>query len=166
MTWGKALPVLALAVLFDAIRFMFEQFWFFGPTLISLGTSAYFGGGVLGTAAGAVAGGAAAFWGDPELVFFGVVMAMAVGFLGWLTIFFMLFMTNARIFKTSGGTMLWLLCGLGVSEVPFIGTLPALTSATVKIYRDQIQKEKNQFALWKEQQAQQERIQQQSRFAE
>lgn len=140
MTWAKASPVLVLCVIFDALRFMFNQFWFFGPVLIGIGTSAAVGG-VTGKAAGVIAGGASVL-GAPELQIFGIVMAMAVGLLGWLTIGLLLIITNVRIFKENAGNALWFIAGLGISEIPFIGALPALTGTIVKMYRTQIKKEK------------------------
>lgn len=140
MTWMKASPVLILSFIFDALRFMFSQFWFFGPVLIGIGTSAVVGG-VTGKVAGVIAGGASVL-GAPELQIFGIVMAMAVGLLGWLTIGLLLIITNARIFKENAGNTLWFIASLGISEIPFIGALPALTGTVVKMYSTQIKKEK------------------------
>ena len=136
----KASPVLILSFIFDALRFMFSQFWFFGPVLIGIGTSAVVGG-VTGKVAGVIAGGASVL-GAPELQIFGIVMAMAVGLLGWLTIGLLLIITNARIFKENAGNTLWFIASLGISEIPFIGALPALTGTVVKMYSTQIKKEK------------------------
>lgn len=140
MTWTKASPILVLCVLFDALRFMFNQFWFFGPVLIGIGTSAVVGG-VTGKVAGVIAGGASVL-GAPELQIFGIVMAMAVGLFGWLTIGLLLITTNTRIFKENASNTLWFIAGLGISEIPFISTLPALTGTVLKMYSTQIKKEK------------------------
>lgn len=140
MTWAKASPVLVLCIVFDALRFMFNQFWFFGPVLIGIGTGAAVGG-VTGKVTGVIAGGASAL-GAPELQVFGMVMAMAVGLFGWLTIGLLLITTNTRIFKENAGNTIWFVAGLGISEIPFIGALPALTGTVLKMYGTQIKKEK------------------------
>ncbi len=175
MTWGKALPVFAVTVIFDAVRFMFEQFWLFGPLVISVGgaalVSSWLGGGAVatgvGTAAGAGAGAAAAFFAEPVLVFFGYIMALATGLLGWLTLLLLIAFTNFRLFKKEAKNMLWLLLGLGISEVPLIGSLPALTGTAWKLYHDQIKKEKAELRAWEEEQkqlAEQERSEQLGNF--
>lgn len=151
MTWMKASPVLIVSFIFDALRFMFSQFWFFGPVLIGIGTSAVVGG-VTGKVAGVIAGGASVL-GAPELQIFGIVMAMAVGLLGWLTIGLLLIITNARIFKENAGNTLWFIASLGISEIPFIGALPALTGTVVKMYSTQIKKEKAMLRKYEKEQA-------------
>ena len=162
MTWGKALPVLAVSVLFDAVRFMFEWFWFFGPIVIAAGgaalVSSWLGGGTVAHGVGAVAGtglgGAAAFFAEPALVFFGDIMAFATGLLGWLTLLLTITFTNFRLFKKEEKNIFWLLLGLGISEVPLIGSVPALTGTTLKLYHDQIKKEKAELQAWEKEQAQ------------
>lgn len=151
MTWMKALPVLVACLIFDALRFMFNQFWFFGPVLIGIGTSAMVGG-VTGKVAGVIAGGASVL-GAPELQVFGIVMAMAVGLFGWCTVGLLLMITNARIFKENAGNALWFIASLGISEIPFIGALPALTGTVVKMYSTQIKKEKRALKQYEQQQA-------------
>ena len=151
MTWMKALPVLVACLIFDALRFMFNQFWFFGPVLIGIGTSAMVGG-VTGKVAGVIVGGASVL-GAPELQVFGIVMAMAVGLFGWCTVGLLLMITNARIFKENAGNALWFIASLGISEIPFIGALPALTGTVVKMYSTQIKKEKRALKQYEQQQA-------------
>jgi hypothetical protein len=162
MTWAKASPVLVLCIIFDALRFMFNQFWFFGPVLIGIGTSAVIDGAV-GKVAGVIAGGASVL-GAPELQVFGIVMAMAVGLFGWLTIGLLLITTNTRIFKENAGNALWFIASLGISEIPFIGALPALTGTVLKMYGTQIKKEKRALKQYEQQQAT-ERLQEQKQQA-
>lgn len=149
----KASPVLAVCFVFDAVRFVFEQFWFFGPALAAVYCTANVGGvvstwsaGLLGTKTAAAVCGASATvvgsLGAPAIAAFGVVMAIAVGLFGWMTAGLMLMMTNARIFKENEGHALWFGFSLLISEVPIIGSLPALTGVTVKMYSTQIKKDK------------------------
>lgn len=142
MTWAKALPVLILAGAFDLIRVFFEMFWFFGPVFAGAAAAAAAQGGVLGAVAGVIAGGAAATVGAPALEAFGIIMAIAVGLIGWMTIGLVLLLTNARIFRENAGNALWFVGSLLISEVPLVGTLPALTGSMVKMYSAQIKKEK------------------------
>ena len=141
MTWAKAMPVLVVCLIFDALRFMFEQFWLFVPIFIGVGTSALIGGGAIGHVAGTVVGGAAGIFGAGVIEVLGIVMAMAVGFLGWMTVGLVLMITDARIFKENASNALWMLFSLGVSEVPLVGTVPVLTGTTWKMYHTQIKKE-------------------------
>ncbi len=163
MTWGKAMPTLSLCAVFDAMRFVFEQFWFFGPMIAGAGaaaaTSGVVGTGTIGSAVaggvGAATAGVVGFFGGPALVFFGVVMAMAVGLLGWLTTGLLLLLKNGRIFKENASAALTSLVGLGVSELPFLGSLPALSITTWKLYHTQIKYEKKRLKEWEQAQTEQ-----------
>ncbi|MHB8710295.1 MAG: hypothetical protein ACYC6X_01940 [Minisyncoccota bacterium] len=166
MTWPKASLVLIFCLIFDAVRFMFSQFWFFGPAMTAIYCTSKVGGwigsvsGLTATActAGAVAAGTV---GVVPIEVFGAVMAIAVGLLGWMVIGAML-MANARIFKANAGNALWFVVSLGVSEIPFIGALPALTVTVWRMYAAQIKKEKAELLKYEEAQAetqQQEREQ-------
>lgn len=141
MTWGRALPILAVAVVFDALRLMFEMFWFFGPAIAGLICTATASGTVGTTVAGiACAAGATAvgvFAVGPIQVL-GIVMAMATGLAGWLTVGLLLFVTNSRIFKENA---LWFAGSLLVSEVPIVGSIPAITLVLWRMYHHQIKKE-------------------------
>lgn len=146
MTWGKAAPYLVGAFIFDALRCMFVMFWFLGPALVGAYCAAKVGdvaavGGLLATgcAAGAVALGIAS---AAAITAFGTVMAMAVGLLGWLTIGGLLVIRNPKIFTASSGNGLWFAAGLFVSEVPFLGALPAMTTSVAKLFKTQIKKER------------------------
>lgn len=152
MTWTKATPVLAAAGIFDLIRIIFESFWFFGPALIAAYCTAQAGEmlstltfGLLGvgTAGAACSAGAVllGIGGASAFAMFGVVMAIAVGFLGWLTVGGILIATNARIFKEDESSLFWFAGSLLISEIPFIGALPSLSGAMVKLYSAQIKRD-------------------------
>ena len=130
MTWAKAAPTFVIAVLFDLVRIFFEFFWFFGPALVGVYCTAKVGdvaviGGLL--ASGCVAGAAAIGWGGFAVAAtFGSVMAMVSGLAGWLAVGLWLMATNARIF---GESTPWFVGSLLVSEIPFVGSVPAITIA-------------------------------------
>lgn len=146
MTWAKASPVLVVCVIFDALRIFFEQFWFFGPALAAVACTNIVSGWVgslwgLTAAACAAAGGVLGYFGAAPIEAFGVIMAMAVGLMGWLAIGLMLIVSNARIFEENAGHALWFAGSLLISEVPIVGTIPALTIIVWRMYRTQIKKE-------------------------
>lgn len=164
MTWAKALPVLAVSFVFDALRFLFEQFWFFGPALAAAYCTAQASGavakwtfGLLGakTAAAACTAGAAVAgtFLSEALVAFGIVMAMAVGLFGWLVVGLILMMTNSRIFKQHPGHSLWLVSSLLISELPLIGSIPAFTITIIKLYRTQIRNDKEDMEKYEKENA-------------
>lgn len=154
MTWGKASPALVIAAIFDVLRFMFQWFWFFGPALVGLYCTVKVGavwmiGKLLsaGCAAGATAIGIGAF---APIAAFGVIMAMATALAGWLAVGGWMLMTNARIFKENA---LWFVGSLLVSEVPIVGSVPALTIVVWKMYSHQIKIEKSALKRYQEEQA-------------
>src|SRR3989338_1929296 len=85
MTWGKAVPVLALCLVFDLLGLIFQFFWFFGPLLIGgvAGTWASgWVGSTMGTTVGTATVAVTGFFGGVALGIFGVIMAIVVGFAG------------------------------------------------------------------------------------
>ena len=157
MTWPQAYFILAFCVIFDALRIFFEQFWFFGPALAAAACTSVASSwvGSLGglTAATCTAGaGVLGYFGVAPIAAFGVIMAMAVGLMGWLAVGLMLIMTNSRIFEENAGHALWFAASLLVSEVPIIGTIPALTIIVWRMYRTQIKKET---AAWRQYESEQ-----------
>ena len=157
MTWGRALPVVIAAGLFDLIGIFFEFFWFFGPALAAAYCSATVSdvaivGGLLATgcAATATVGGAAV---SAFTTPFGVIMAMAVAFIGFLAVGLWVVKTNARIFKANAAGTMWFVGGFGVSLTPLIGVIPAFSLTLWKLYRTQIRVEKAAYAKWKKEQA-------------
>lgn len=155
MTWGKALPVIIISFIFDSLRLMFEMFWFFAPALAALYCTIKTSD-VLGTTIGGfictVGSGVVGFYGAPAIAAFGVVMAIAVGLFGWLTVGLIIVMTNARIFTSNAANTLWFASSLLVSEVPIIGALPALTSTMFKMYSVQIRSDKAALKAYEEEQ--------------
>ena len=160
MTWKRALPVLILCVVFDALRLMFEMFWFFGPALVAiyctvkgsetLSTVTF---GLLGTGTAGVvcssAAIAAGIVGAAVIESFGVMMAMATGLAGWLTIGIILIIFNRRIFEENA---LWFAASLLVSEIPIVGSIPAMTIVVWKMYSTQIKIEKAVLKKYEEEQ--------------
>lgn len=148
MTWAKTSPVLVAALIFDAIRLMFEWFWFFGPAFATLYCTAK-ASDYVGTAVGgllcATAGTAGGVIGAPMIVPFGVVMATATGLFGWLTIGLWLKMRNPRIFREN---TLWFVVSLAVSETPIVGSIPALTLTLWKMFSNQIRIERVALKKW------------------
>lgn len=145
MTWGKASPVLIFSVLFDVLRFMCAQLWFFGPAMIALYCvgkveSVWVVGSLLKNAC-AVGATVAGVFGFPILEVVGLILAMAVGLIGWLTIGLIVLTTNSRIIQRNPMNTLWFVGSLLISEVPFVGALPALTVTMFRMYSVQIKKE-------------------------
>ena len=161
MTWAKASPIIAVAGIFDLLRMFFEMFWFFGPALAAayctssvnsaIGTTVTATAGkIVATGCVTVAGVTGAALSEMTTVF-GIIMAMAVGFLGWLTVGIIIIMSNSRIFKEEAGHSMWFALSLLISEVPFIGALPGLTGITWKMYRTQIKKDKENMKKYEKQ---------------
>lgn len=164
MTWKKATPLLVVCGIFDALRFMFEWFIFFGPALATVYCTAKLGGtitsysaGILGEkAAAALCGSSAtvvAFVGAPAFEIFGLVMAMVVGFAGWLTLRIWILLRNGRLLTEVPSSTLWFLGSLFISSVPFLGSFPALTTATWRLYGAQIKKDKENVEKWEKRNA-------------
>ncbi|TSA44021.1 hypothetical protein D4R49_01025, partial [bacterium] len=147
MTWKGAAPILIVAALFDAVRLMFEMFWFFGPALAAIyctvkASSAVGALGGLTAFICSLAAGAGGFAGAPAIETFGVIMAMATGFAGWLIVGGWIVMTNSRIFKENASSVALFGASLLVSEVPIVGSLPAISVITWRLYHTQIKKDK------------------------
>ena len=165
MTWGRAAPVLALCVIFDALRLMFTFFIFFGPALAAVGCTIGVNS-VVGTTIAEMAGkvtagvcaagaGALGFFGSGVIETFGIIMAMAVGLLGWATVTLILVITNPRIWTSNAFSWIWSLCSLGVSEIPFVSTIPMLTITHWRLYLGQIRHDR---AALKKYRTEQERV--------
>lgn len=152
MTWGKALPVLIVAGIFDLARTFFTMFWFFGPalaaTLCTVAGNSYLGtdtGSLVGKAVAGVctvAAGVAGFFGAAPLEMFGVIMSMAVGLTGFLLLIGLLIPNMRRMLAANSTGIIWGMGGLALSEVPFISALPNFTLTLLKLYRTQIRIEK------------------------
>ena len=164
MTWGRALPVLAVCIVFDFIRIIFEWFFFFGPALAAvactigvnsvIGTSVAEVTGKVVTGACVAGAGVLGFFGSGAIETFGIIMAMAVGLLGWGTVVLLLAILNPRIWKSNVWAFVWSILGFGISEVPLLGTLPMLTITHVRLYAAQIKKDKEALKHYQEEQGQ------------
>lgn len=168
MTWGRAWPALAVCAVFDGLRLFFEFFWFFGPALAtaycaSLGESGSLISGVKTLSCSATAG-VATYFGF--FVGFGVVMAMAVGLFGWLAIVLGIAMTNMRIITEHQAHAAWLFGSLLVSELPLIGSIPALTITIGRLYHTQIKTDAETLKKYKKEHAAAELQERQERILE
>lgn len=181
MTWGKALPIVIVAFIFDLVRIFFEWFWFFGPALAMVACTGA-GGAILkyvwlGTKTAAAVCGAglavAEYLGiGVPIEAFGILMAEAVALMGWLTIGFWVFTTNARLFKENGEDithMVLLYLSILISFIPILGTAPTVGWITYKLFKFQIKIEGEALKQYEEEQAAalaEERQQQQVAAAE
>ena len=147
MTWGKATPVLVIALIFYLLRLVFEQFWFFGPALLGLAAGAKYGSIAGGAVTAAV--GVGEFFTGPVIEIFGVIMAMMVAVLGWGTIVLVIILTNGRLFKENAKGWLISLAGFGFSFIPIVGTVPSVLGTTIELYRQQIKCDKQKLRAWK-----------------
>jgi hypothetical protein len=157
---------------------MFEMFWFFGPAiaavLCTVGASTLLGTGAtateiatkVGGALCTVGAGAAAIYGAPAIEIFGVIMAMATGLAGWILIWIIVMMSNKRLLTENASSSLWLMGSLAISEVPFLGALPALTGTMLKLYSAQIKKEKAAMQAYEKEHAGEELQERQQQAAE
>ena len=80
-------------------------------------------------------------------------MAMAVGLIGWLTIFLIQLINNAGIFKENFAMVIRILLGLLLSEIPIINALPSLTILNATMFHIQIKKGKEELQKWEEENA-------------
>jgi len=177
MTWTKATPVLVVCAIFDALRFMCEMFWFFGPALAAAYCAAHVGDtlaswtfGLLGTKTAAIACSAtAAALGAAAVEItapLGVILAIAVGLVGWLTIGLWIVMTNSRILKENEGNAIWFVASLLISEIPIVDVFPALTVTVWRMYRVQIRKEKKALQEYEKKHADEQRQEHNQQTAE
>lgn len=153
MTWGKALPMIVVAGIFDLVRIFFEMFWFFGPALVAVYCSMQASDWVgslwgLTEAVCTTAAGVAGFYGAAITIPFGTTMAMATAFFGYLTLGLWILMKNPRIFVANASGSLWLAGSFGVSVVPLVGAIPAFSLVLWRLYRTQIHVEKEALNKW------------------
>lgn len=155
MTWGKAWWILALAGVFDILRAMCEQMWFFGPALVGVTAGVATGSTTAGETVAGIAGVFGLATGE-SIEFFGLVLASAIGLLGWMVVGFLLVVFNPRMFANNApGRMaaLRFLLALLASETPLVGTVPALSAAVWSGYRAQMKREKEAYKKWEEENA-------------
>lgn len=171
MTWAAAAPILMWALIFDGVRALFEYIGIFAPIAAGLVTNAVASSylpswlpfhDTLASASAWLIGGATAIFASPELEGFGMLMALILGFAGWMLIGIMILLTNARIFKESAMTLIVMILGAALTEVPLLDGLPLITGTLWAMYSRQISTEKKQFRRWQRQQA--KRQEQQKKF--
>lgn len=160
MTWGRAFIPVCVAGIFDFLGFIFALLGIFGPVLAGVATTLATGstilGGLAGLATGLVASGG--------LQMFGMIMAMIIGFFGWLVVGFIMLVSNRRIFKGANSLMFGSV--LLIDEIPFINILPALSYRTIRMYRAQIKADKQAHADYEAAQVQYQVRAQQEAVAE
>ncbi len=180
MTRREEVPVIAAAILLDAIRIFFEFFWFFGPALaaiyctvkatnivttISIGLLGAKTAGVICSTIALAAGTAAI----EVTAAISVVMSDASGLAAFLILGLWVVWTNKRIFKTAATAPLWFAGAFLLSELPFIGALPSFTFVLWRLYGAQIKAETAAHQKWEQENAdrlQQEQNQQITRLAQ
>ena len=173
MTWGRAWPVIAVAVVFDLLRAFFEMFLFFAPALATVYCTAKVNGvlttwtagllgtktaaaacsvGVAGTVAGLtyVTGGMSA----EAIETFGIIMAIAIGILGFVALGLWIIVTNPGLFRANASNVLWFIGGFAVSELPLVGAIPSFSITLFKAYWTQIKKERSALLKWRKEHAQ------------
>ncbi len=161
MTWPRAIPIIVVAIILDLLRALFEMLWFFGPAIAALACTGLVNG-ALGTSIAATAGkvvaasctsaaAVAGFFGIETTETIGVIMADAVGFVGFLILLFWIVKANPRLLKV--GATSWLSGGLGISVIPFIGTFPIFSVLLFKLYQRQIQVETATLKSWEQERA-------------
>ncbi|MDO8742276.1 MAG: hypothetical protein Q7J45_01900 [bacterium] len=147
MTWGKSSAILAVSVsaIFDTLRIACGFLWLFGPALAGIYCQQKLGGALGETIATAVCATGATTLGvtaSPVFMLFGTVLAIAMGIFGWLIVIAIIIFTNERLMKENFSHVFWLAGSLLVSEIPIIGSIPALTATVIKLYSDQIKRDK------------------------
>jgi hypothetical protein len=166
MTWGRALPKLVVAGIFDLLGLLCDMLWFFGPALAGVACTAGASNYLPTSFAALVCGAGATFLGvagAAALIPAGTVLAMAVGLFGWLTLFLWLSISNKSIFKANG---LWFASSLLFEEIPLINALPLLTGILIKMYATQIRTEKAAYKKYEGERAAQEAAERQQMEAQ
>jgi hypothetical protein len=149
MTWRRASIYIAVAFVFDTIRFIFEQFWFFAPLLIGFGIANWvLWGGAGSVLIATVVGGVVTYFAAPVVIFIGLIFAAIFGFIGWLVLAVMLLVGNRRIFSYGAVDFVWFIGSFAGSIMPFIGGLPFLSGTLFVLFRKQIHEEKKLLKKW------------------
>lgn len=155
---------MVISVICDALRFMFQMFWFFGPAILAMYCTAKTSNAIIGTqtlcAAGSVAAGVV---GAAAIEILGIVMAFAVGLGGWLLVILLLFVFNRRIFLENA---LWIFGGFLMSEMPIIGAIPSMTVTMWRMHHTQITKERAALKKYEKENADEEAWQRSAQIAQ
>jgi hypothetical protein len=147
MTGSKTAILIGLSLLFDAIKFMCTQLWFFGPFFIGLVGSAVTGGGWFGVAVGTIITTALALTAGAALEMMGLVLAMAIGIFGWLVVLSAMFSFRMKPFHNR--SFLKTMLGMLVTEIPFVDALPSFTISVWMIIREEKKADRAALAEYK-----------------
>ena len=153
MTWGKAAPILVVAGITDALKFMSEWLVFFGPAVAGLYCTVKAGGSATAGAVCTAAAGAVGFFGAEITEPLGIIMAMVIAFAGWLIVGFWILVKNLRLLKANATGNLWLVGSLALGLIPFLDTFPFLTGTLAKLYHTQIKTEEAEHKKWEQETA-------------
>lgn len=148
---------MSAAGIFDLLRLACGYFWLFGPAFAAIYCQQKLSGILGETLSASVCATGATYLGVkavPIFIMFGTVLSIAIGIFGWLTVASIIFFTNERLIKEGTSNVFWLAGSLLVSEIPIVGSLPALSGTVYKLYSAQIKKEKELKQAYLAQQAQ------------
>lgn len=160
MTWGKAAPVLIVGAVFDLARLFFTFFVFFAPAVAGILCASKLSaitGTTIGTTVCAAGAGIVGFFAAAPIEAFGIIMAMAVGLAGWMTVGAWTLITNSRMYRENAGAVAWAVGSLAVAEVPFLGAVPSITLAMWRLYHTQIKDDTQKLAEFNKQEAQEQK---------
>lgn len=147
MTGSKSTLLISIAILFDALKFMCTQLWFFGPAIIGLAGSVALGGGWFGSIVGTVIGVATAASVGAAIEALGIILSLIIGVIGWLVMFALLIGMGVQPFGTRHFTPV--LVGFLVGEMPFVNALPTFTVPVWQIIRSERKADKEAHKKWK-----------------
>lgn len=155
MTWKEASPALIAAGLCDALRAFFNLFWFFGPAIAAFycttAASEWIGEAWgLTKAVCAMAATAGGVYFSPVIASFGVVMADAVAFMGFLALVFWILIANSRMIKTVTTAYRQISASFLIGALPIIGAFPTFAPTVWKLYRRQIKLERAAYKKWEQ----------------
>lgn len=158
-TWGSALPVLIVAVLFDILRAAATWLWLLAPTIAAGLCSHYTGFTLLCVGVSGIAGTAAA----PALTMAGAAIAMVIGITGWIVVMLLMLLIAPRVLARG---MLMMGLSFVFSELPILNSVPALTLAIWRMYHQQIKADKEAMKKYQERMAAQKAQETRERMAE
>lgn len=146
MTGGKVTLLVSFALLFDALKFMCTQLWFFGPALIALAGSVAVGGGWFGAAVGTIIGAGAAATVGAAIEAVGIILALVVGLVGWIILFTLMIAMGIQPFGEKH--FITTLFGFLVSEIPFIDAVPSFTISMWRIVQGERKADREARKKW------------------
>lgn len=152
MTRAKEVRLLAIAIVFDALKFMFVWFWFFAPFIIGAVANTAAGGGIAGKIAGFLGIGVGAAI-SPAIGAIGIVLAMAVGALGWMVLITVMAMSGIPLLAGNSRRFLKMFVAFCASEAPFLDMIPAFTPFIFSVIREERAADKKALAAHRAEQA-------------